>query len=192
MIEKTVGTLYWVGFVPYVQRILSNPLAEVLPSVKKHRAVQQEFNKFALGEIQQRFSNDEKTERKDMLSSWLAGHEKSPEEWTKNDIMMEGMSAMYVFHLICLAIMWYMTDPNPPLPFSFAGSDTTAIALRAVWYYMMKNPRTYKALEVEVDRYAEEGRLSDGIFDFSTSKDMPYLSAVVQVSHIGVWQAMIS
>ncbi len=37
----------------------------------------------------------------------------------------------------------------------FAGSDTTAIAFRAVFYFLMKNPTVYEQLMQEIDDAAE-------------------------------------
>lgn len=44
--------------------------------------------------------------------------------------------------------------------FSIAGSDTTAITLRAVFYYLCKNHSAYKALQREIDLAISENRFS--------------------------------
>lgn len=46
------------------------------------------------------------------------------------------------------------------LLYSLAGSDTTAIVLRACFYYLLKNPRCYTKLVAEIDEADASGRLS--------------------------------
>lgn len=58
----------------------------------------------------------------------------------------------------------------------FAGSDTTAISLRSMFYYFCKNPQAYQKLVIEIDEMDAEGKLSDPI-TFAESNQMPYLQA---------------
>ena len=46
---------------------------------------------------------------------------------------------------------------------SFVGSDTTAIAMRAVFYYLMTNPDQYHRLVTELDAAAAERQLSSPV-----------------------------
>ncbi|KAF4534195.1 Pisatin demethylase [Lasiodiplodia theobromae] len=59
----------------------------------------------------------------------------------------------------------------------FAGSDTTAIAIRSALYNLCKNPDTYTKLQGEIDRHEAEGKLSP-IVTYAEASRMPYLSAV--------------
>lgn len=43
----------------------------------------------------------------------------------------------------------------------------------------MKNPRTYSALQAEIDTKARDGKLSNPI-SYADAKDMPYLQAVMK------------
>lgn len=66
-----------------------------------------------------------------------------------------------------------------------AGSDTTAISLSAILYYLLKNRRTFDALRQEVDaltlqQQREEGRISRATISFKESQEMPYLQAVMK------------
>ena len=45
----------------------------------------------------------------------------------------------------------------------FAGSDTTAISLRACFYYLVKTPRVYQKLVAEIDDADKHGKLSSFI-----------------------------
>lgn len=79
----------------------------------------------------------------------------------------------------------YVLSPRPPgslvetnisltLYERLAGSDTTAISLRACFYYLMKNPLCYKKLQAEIDEADENGRLSDFVTHEECLK-LPYL-----------------
>jgi cytochrome P450 len=56
-----------------------------------------------------------------------------------------------------------------------AGSDTTAISLSAILYYLLKSPQTFDKLRQEVD--AQHGK---GNIMFKESQEMPYLQAVIK------------
>ena len=62
----------------------------------------------------------------------------------------------------------------------FAGSDTTAIALRAILYFLIKNPHKMKVLLQEIDDADRAGRLSDPISDKESRGELPYLQAVIK------------
>jgi cytochrome P450 len=57
-----------------------------------------------------------------------------------------------------------------------AGSDTTAITLSAILYYLLKNPRTFNALRQEVDSKHLDGKH----ITYKESQEMPYLQAVLK------------
>ncbi|GME65169.1 Pisatin demethylase [Neofusicoccum parvum] len=59
----------------------------------------------------------------------------------------------------------------------FAGSDTTAVAIRSALYHLCKDPRVYARLEEEIDRFDVEGRLGH-VVTYAEASRMPYLSAV--------------
>ena len=58
----------------------------------------------------------------------------------------------------------------------FAGSDTTAIAMRSILYFLMKNPQTYERLVAEIDSAAENGSLSNPIKYLEATR-LPYFVA---------------
>ncbi|KAJ9657594.1 hypothetical protein H2198_004240 [Neophaeococcomyces mojaviensis] len=75
-----------------------------------------------------------------------------------------------------------MTDTDLLLAASgnvFAGSDTTAISLRAMFYFLMKNPECLKRLVIEVDEMDRKGKLSKFV-SFAQSNQMPYLQACLK------------
>ncbi|CAG8983309.1 hypothetical protein HYALB_00007437 [Hymenoscyphus albidus] len=67
---------------------------------------------------------------------------------------------------------------------AFAGSETTAITLSAIFYYLLRNPLCLAALYRELDGREKEGFFSNpnGIVTWSESQDLPYLDACVKES----------
>jgi cytochrome P450 len=61
----------------------------------------------------------------------------------------------------------------------FAGSDTTAIALRSVIYSLITHPRCYHKLQKEIDTLAADGSLSNPV-QLKEANEMPYLQAVLK------------
>jgi cytochrome P450 len=60
-----------------------------------------------------------------------------------------------------------------------AGSDTTGISLRAILYYIVKDPGVYAKLTDEINSFASTGQISDPV-TFSESLKMPYFCACVK------------
>ena len=66
---------------------------------------------------------------------------------------------------------------------AFAGSETTAISLAAVFYYLLKNPRCYQKLMQELGAALESGTLENrpsGITTWAESQKLPYLDACIK------------
>ncbi|KAL8720086.1 MAG: hypothetical protein Q9225_002993 [Loekoesia sp. 1 TL-2023] len=66
---------------------------------------------------------------------------------------------------------------------AFAGSDTTAISLAAVFYYLIKNPKCYRKLLKEIDEAVRSGMIEDrpnGLLSWTESQQLPYLDACVK------------
>lgn len=66
---------------------------------------------------------------------------------------------------------------------AFAGSETTAISLSAVFYYLLRNPACLEKLRVEIDDAAKSGAFSDyegGIVTFAESQKLKYLDACIK------------
>jgi cytochrome P450 len=97
----------------------------------------------------------EEASRQDFLSRFLAAKESDPTFFDDAKVLSMTVSNMN------------------------AGSDTTAITLRAAFYYLLKYPATYKKLLHELESI-EESATSYGIFPWSKVRNLPYLSAVVK------------
>lgn len=61
----------------------------------------------------------------------------------------------------------------------FAGSDTTAISLRSLFYYLMKNPACLSKLVAEIDEADAKNQLSE-IVTFAESQKLPYMQACLK------------
>ncbi|KAF2275833.1 cytochrome P450 [Westerdykella ornata] len=67
----------------------------------------------------------------------------------------------------------------------FAGSETTAISLSSVFYFLLKHPRVYQKLMREIDDAVANGIIEareDKTVSWSESQRLPYLDAVIQES----------
>jgi cytochrome P450 len=64
----------------------------------------------------------------------------------------------------------------------FAGSDTTAISLRAIFYFLLKNESAMRALREELAEAEKKGHFSGmgKLVTWSEAKDLPYLTAVIK------------
>jgi cytochrome P450 len=98
--------------------------------------------------------------RRDFLSRFQEAHDKDPDFMSKDRVL-----ALTVANMI-------------------AGSDTTAISLRAVFYNLARNPDKLAKLHAEleeVDKKRDAGE-SDELFTWNELRDLPYLSAVINES----------
>ncbi|PSS28479.1 hypothetical protein M430DRAFT_92974 [Amorphotheca resinae ATCC 22711] len=97
-------------------------------------------------------------DRNDFLAWFRKEGEKSPDRMPHRDLMNHLMNN---------------------LQDRLAGSDTTAISLRAIFYYLIKNPRCYQKLLEELDAAEHEGRASANV-TVTESFQMPYLQACMK------------
>ena len=63
----------------------------------------------------------------------------------------------------------------------FAGSDTTSIGLKAIFYLLVKNPHVYKKLLTEIDEADRKGFLSP-VISFQQAQDLKYLCVLPATS----------
>ncbi|KIW89913.1 uncharacterized protein Z519_09342 [Cladophialophora bantiana CBS 173.52] len=59
----------------------------------------------------------------------------------------------------------------------FAGSDTTAIAIRSILYHLMRRPECMRKLVAEIDVFDNQGLLSKPHIRYTEAMKMPYLVA---------------
>lgn len=66
---------------------------------------------------------------------------------------------------------------------AFAGSETTAISLSAVFYYLLKNPSCLEKLNAELDASVPNGIVEDRpskMISWAESQKLPYLDACIK------------
>ncbi|KAK4160016.1 putative cytochrome P450 pisatin demethylase [Cladorrhinum sp. PSN259] len=100
-----------------------------------------------------------KVKSPDLLSKFLAAREARPEFMT--DTLVQTMA----------------------VSMAFAGSETTAISLSSVFYYLLKTPRALARLRKELDDAARSGKFSDyetGLVTWHESQTLPFLDACVK------------
>lgn len=61
----------------------------------------------------------------------------------------------------------------------FAGSDTTAISFRSLFYHLMHSPSVYERLQKEVDLAVNEGRLGMPA-TYKQASQLPFLNACIK------------
>jgi cytochrome P450 len=103
-------------------------------------------------------SEKETSYRRDFLSRFIEARQKNPEFVTPDRVVS-------------------MTISN-----IFAGFDTTAISLRAIFYYLLKNPSDMAILMEELRYQKEAGIFSrkDGLVLYSEVRELPFLNAVIK------------
>ncbi|KAG8159162.1 hypothetical protein KVR01_010823 [Diaporthe batatas] len=109
--------------------------------------------KLTLEEVETRRKSFEK--QTDMLSRFLDLHRESPDKVSVREIIA--------------AIFINLT----------AGHDVLAITLRAIWYYLARNPRVLKKLRSEIETVSTECP-PGSVVTYSTASGLEYLNAVIQ------------
>ncbi|KAI0120483.1 cytochrome P450 [Hypoxylon sp. NC0597] len=95
----------------------------------------------------------------DLLSKFLAARDVRPD--FMNDTLVQTMA----------------------VSMAFAGSETTAISLASVFYYLLRNPPALAKLRKELDDAARSGAFSDyetGLVTWTESQRLPYLDACIK------------
>ncbi|KAH7024845.1 pisatin demethylase [Microdochium trichocladiopsis] len=95
----------------------------------------------------------------DLLTKFLAAQEKAPD--FMSDTLVQTMA----------------------VSMAFAGSETTAISLAAVFYYLLRTPHAMARLRAEIDQFARDGGFSDcqtGLVTWPEAQKLPYLDACVK------------
>ena len=99
------------------------------------------------------------TEKPDLLSMFLKAQRDRPDFMTDHRVLTMAISM------------------------AFAGSETTAISLAAVFYFLLRNHRCYQKLMQELNEAVGEGRLADcptGTVTWAESQQLPYLDACIK------------
>ena len=149
-IEGALRSASWVGQIPWVYW-LNDYLTPIIGNKLGIAARHGSIRKFAAKEVDERKPKDG-GQYNDILSKLFAVNKEKPKEFDDNGVLSMATSNV------------------------FAGSDTTAISLRSIIYYLLKNPETKKSFVAEIDERRKAGKLSDPV-KIEEANDMPYLQA---------------
>ncbi|CAK7240637.1 MAG: hypothetical protein STHCBS139747_002083 [Sporothrix thermara] len=177
-VDHIIGNLEWlldyvsvIGQLPVLDRLfiknpirmwmskygllnLNSPVVEFAKKRMEEAAVQEKQGKDAVGQAS--IAGDNR-KRRDFLARFKEAHVKDPAF-----IGTDRVLALTVANM-------------------FAGSDTTAITLRAVFYYLLKNPHIMEALLAELAQQHHDGKFSrdDALVQWDEVRELPYLGAVI-------------
>ncbi|KXJ85484.1 cytochrome P450 [Microdochium bolleyi] len=156
-----------IGQIPWLDRLLlKNP---IYLKLAQWGVIDATFPvaKFARARMNERLRSDEKaleeakvdSKATDLLSKFLAAQQARPD--FMDDVLVQTMA----------------------VSMAFAGSETTAISLAAVFYYLLRNPPAMSKLQEEIDAFAKAGGFSDsetGLVTWPEAQKLPYLDACVK------------
>ncbi|KAI9736703.1 MAG: hypothetical protein M1834_000907 [Cirrosporium novae-zelandiae] len=155
-------TISQIGQMPWLDLVfIKNPILQLLDRLGILNSTFPVV-KFAQARMRERLTETKEIEgkqRSDLLSMFLKAQKDHPD---------------------------FMTDPRVltlAVSMAFAGSDTTAISLSSVFYYLLKNPRCYQKLQQEIATAVEDGKIEDrpnGLITWAESQKLPYLDACIK------------
>ncbi|CEJ56131.1 Putative Cytochrome P450 [Penicillium brasilianum] len=150
-----IGQMPWLDYI-----FIKNPLRQLIQGGSTGAVA-----RFARARLDERLTHSKsgaeeardptKTHR-DFLSRFLEAKKEHPEIVTDNQVFS-----------------YTVSNVN-------AGSDTTAISLRAILYYTLKNPRVMAKLYEELTTADQEGRISLPVSWKQSQEELPYLDAVIK------------
>lgn len=157
-IKRSLKSTSWVSQIPIIYHLheaLKPALGDRLAATARNGSVRQ-FTATHVRARQARAAG-ETNNNKDIYQRLVDVHTAKPEQFGLDDVV--SMSATNVF----------------------AGSDTTAVSLRAMMYFLLKHPECKAKLVKEVDSFFESSSTGDGseVVTFSAANNMPYLQAVM-------------
>jgi cytochrome P450 len=141
-----------VGQMPWLDTLwVKNPIVSRLR--KSGYSAMAAFAAARQKERADREANDQQLNNRDFLSRFMAARKKDPSipEWA--------------------ILAWTQSNIQ-------AGSDTTAIFLRTLFYNLLKHPETLQKLRTELEDAKSKGELSE-IVTWKESRELPYLAACI-------------
>ena len=150
-IHKSVASGVWLGHVPWVLRLHNF----IMPVIGNHLAINDKegfVRDYTTRQVNSRFQRG--SARPDILGKLFLVHHEKPAALTIDNLTS-----------VCSSNVG-------------AGSDTTAISLRAIIWFLLTNPDKKAKLMEEIDEIASENGFT-GTFDYQQAMKMPYLQAVI-------------
>lgn len=148
-IEGALRSASWVGQVPWLYW-LNDRLIPLIGNRLGIAARHGKIRQFAAREVASR--KDRGSDHRDMLAKLFEVRSEKGKDMSDDDVLSMATSNI------------------------FAGSDTTAISLRAIIYHLLKVPERKAKLMEEIEDRRRAGQLSDPV-KLSEANEMPYLQA---------------
>ncbi|KAH8658478.1 putative P450 monooxygenase [Xylariales sp. PMI_506] len=167
IIKAIEGRLYYnsvVGMIPFLHKfpLGNNRFAEyavVIPAIRRLGSGRY-IADFARQQMSRYHAMDKsRIGFRDMLSQFK----------TTRDGRPTGLSDLEVHSHVSIVISY----------FRFAGSDTTAISLRSLFYYLSRNPRCMRKVVEELDDATQRGDLSE-LVTFAEGNKLRYFQACLK------------
>jgi cytochrome P450 len=154
-----------IGQMPWLDLLLmKNPIILLLDRLGQS-LFQFPVAKFAKKRLSERISqvnkcgDNDQPHHADLLSQFLKAKVNRPQIMTDQSVLTMAISM------------------------AFAGSETTAISLSAVFYYLLRNPSCYRKLQQEIDFAVAAGMIEDRpskMVAWSEAQNLPYLDACIK------------
>jgi len=158
-LQKVLMYSTLVGIYPEWHPRLFGPLSRFKRSGAGGRAYIANFvrEKIRLHELGRTDSEaaDESLQNQDFVDKMIHARDKDPEKVTDYHLFIMGQSNVA------------------------AGSDTTAISLSSMMWYIMHNPEVLRKLRGEIDEFTLQGKCSAKV-TFKETQEMPYFQAVMK------------
>ncbi|KAL5045011.1 hypothetical protein BDW71DRAFT_215423 [Aspergillus fruticulosus] len=154
-IEQALQSAAWIGQVPWLYWLhdkLSPWIGNHLKIINRHGPLRE----IAAREVEQRRLRSGGRGRADILEKLMAVHRSHPEQF--DDAAVLSMASSNIF----------------------AGSDTTAISIAAILYYLCKYPQYKARLVEEIFVEADAGRIGPSDVPYKVARKMSYLQACIQ------------
>ncbi|KFY28483.1 hypothetical protein V491_00439 [Pseudogymnoascus sp. VKM F-3775] len=153
-----------IGQIPFLDLLLlKNPLYLL---AAQHGFIDATFPvaRFARARLEERIASSSEPAKPssgppDLLSKFITAQQTHPNTVTQKEVLTLAVSM------------------------AFAGSETTAISLSSIFYYLLRNPPTLTRLLAELDDAEKRGGFADatpGVVSWAEAQQLPYLDAVVK------------
>ncbi|EPE03093.1 pisatin demethylase [Ophiostoma piceae UAMH 11346] len=163
-VDQIIGSLEWlldyvavIGQMPFLDWLLIKNPIRMWMSKRNLLNTNSPVVEFAKKRMAESALKQDEPAKKDFLTRFKDAHAKDPRFISTDRVLGLTVSNM------------------------FAGSDTTAITLRAVFYNLLKNPSTLQKLLDELSEQQKQGRFKrhDALVQWEEVRDLPYLGAVI-------------
>ncbi|KAH6995544.1 cytochrome P450 [Ilyonectria sp. MPI-CAGE-AT-0026] len=164
-LEAFLDYVAWVGQIPFLDRLLKKNPVTIWMAQHGLLNASNPVAEFAKKHIAERQREEEsgdakaggQASRRDFLNRFKEARAKNPDFITEQLVLALTVANM------------------------FAGSDTTGITMRAVFYFLLKNPSTMDKLLEELSEESRNGRFArqDGLVQWDEVRTLPYLGAVI-------------